>query len=133
MVTRRTLASAALAFTLSSGMLVPRAEAGDLVAFVSEGRPGEAWDHGYGAALSFGVFRLLVLEGEAARMPGASLSPDVERDMTSFTGSALLTLPAGVLRPYGGLGIGLFRETAGPVSETGVLRAWVVGLKLTLG
>lgn len=99
------------------------------MAFLSEGRPDEVWERGYGAALSFSLFRLLVLEGEAARMPALG----EERDMTSFTGSALLALPAGKLSPYAGLGVGFFRQTDGPESDTGTLRAWVVGAKLTLG
>jgi hypothetical protein len=103
--------------------------AGDITAFLSEGRPSETWERGYGAALSFSLFRLVVLEGEAARMPAAG----EERDMTSFTASALLALPAGKLTPYGGLGVGLFRQTDGPDSDTGTLRALIVGAKLTLG
>jgi hypothetical protein len=126
---RRRLLPACLALALLAPPIQGSARAGDIVAFVSQGRPDELWERGYGAALSFSLFRLLVLEGEAARMPAVGDG----RDMTSFTGSALLALPAGKLTPYAGLGIGLFRQTNGPDSDTGTLRAWIVGLKLTLG
>jgi hypothetical protein len=123
------MVSACLGAALLGPASGSRATAGDIVAFLSEGRPSAEWDRGYGAALSFSLFRLLVLEGEAARMPAVG----EERDMTSFTGSALLALPAGKLTPYGGLGLGMFRQTDGSDSDTGTLRAWIVGAKLTLG
>lgn len=126
---RRRIALTCLVLSQLGPASVSPAAAGDIVAFLSEGRPSEVWERGYGAALSFSLFRLLVLEAEAARMP--ALGDD--RDMTSFTGSALLALPAGKLTPYGGLGVGLFRQTDGPDSDTGTLRALIVGAKLTLG
>lgn len=105
------------------------ARAGDIVAFVSEGRPGEVWDRGYGAALSLSLFRVVTFEGEAARMPALGM----DRAMASFTGSALLSPPIGKLTPYAGLGVGLYRQTAGPDSATSALRAWIAGVKLQVG
>jgi hypothetical protein len=105
------------------------ARAGDIVAFVSDARPEELWEHGYGAALSFSFFRVATFEGEAARMPAIGDG----REMTSFTGSALLSPPIGKLVPYAGLGVGLYRQTASDTSDTDTLRVLVVGLKVGLG
>ena len=64
--------------------------------------------------------------GEAARVPGETS----DAGMTSFTASALLSPPIGGLIPYGGLGIGIFRQTLGSEADTGRLRALVLGVKL---
>src|SRR5262249_55863327 len=69
------------------------------------------------------------LEGEAARLPGDSSSIS----MTSFTGSALLAPPLKFLVPYGGLGFGIFRQSVGTLSDTGTLKAFILGLKFKLG
>ena len=53
--------------------------------------------------------------------------------MTSFMGSALLAPPVGIFTPYGGLGIGLFRQSLGTLSDTGVVRALVLGVKVKVG
>jgi hypothetical protein len=105
------------------------AQGGDIVAFLSDARPGALWEQGYGAALSFSFFRVATFESEAARMPAIGEG----RDMTSFTGSALLSPPIGKLVPYAGLGVGLYRQTADETSNTGTLRVLVAGLKLSLG
>jgi hypothetical protein len=52
--------------------------------------------------------------------------------MTSFTASAFLSPPIGGLIPYGGVGVGLFRQTLGSESDLGRLRALVLGVKLRL-
>src|SRR6185503_9868961 len=93
------------------------AAAGDVTVFVAKGRPPETWNRGYGATLSTSWFSILNLEGEVARIPG-SLS---ESSMTSFTASALLAPPVGIVTPYGGLGVGLFRQSLGPARDTGTL------------
>lgn len=105
------------------------AQGGDIVAFLSDARPGEVWERGYGAALSFSFFRVATLESEVARMPAIGEG----REMTSFTTSALLSPPIGKLVPYAGLGVGLYRQTAEDTSDTGALRVLVAGLKLSLG
>jgi hypothetical protein len=53
--------------------------------------------------------------------------------MTSFTGSVLLAPPVAFLTPYGGLGIGLFRQTLGTLSDTGTLRTTILGAKVKAG
>jgi hypothetical protein len=105
------------------------AEAGDVTAFVAFATPRETWGQGYGAALSSTWFGVLSFEGEAARIAGER----PEDTMTSFTGSALLAPPVGFLTPYGGLGIGLFRQSVGPDHDTGVLRCFVLGAKVKAG
>jgi hypothetical protein len=129
------------------------ARAGDVTAFVAFPRPSSNWDRGYGAALTSTWFNAISFEGEAARIPGKT----TDENMTSFTASALISPPVGSLTPYGGIGYGLFRQTAGSDSDTGRLqpygglgvgifreaiasdsdtgthRAFIVGAKLTLG
>ena len=105
------------------------ASAGDVTAFVALPRPSGTWERGYGAALSSTWFNVVTFEGEAARIPGTS----TDEQMTSFTASALLSPPVGALTPYGGVGVGLFRQTVADDSDTGRLRAWILGAKVKLG
>jgi len=100
----------ALIFMIS--MALPGlARAGDITAFVTLPAPTENWSRGYGATLSSTWFQVVNLEAEAAR-----LAP-----------------PIGVLTPYGGLGVGVFRQTLGSASDTGTLRAFILGAKVKLG
>lgn len=105
------------------------AQAGDVTAFVAVAAPVDSWGRGYGATLSSTWFSVLSLEGEAARFAGET--PD--STMTSFTGSALLAPPIAFLTPYGGIGVGLFRQTEGTNSDTGTLKCFVLGLKVKIG
>ena len=107
----------------------PTATAGDVTAFVTLPSPSEEWGRGYGAALTSTWFQVLHFEGEAARLQGEL--PDTA--MTTFTGSALLRPRVGLLTPYGGVGVGLFRQTVGSDSDLGTLRALIFGAKLKLG
>jgi hypothetical protein len=105
------------------------AGAGDVTAFVTLPSPSNVWDRGYGAALTTTWFQAIALEGEAARIPG-----DLgDSSMSSFIGSALLAPPLGPLVPYGGIGIGFFRQSVGTDSDTGTVRCFVAGLKLKAG
>jgi hypothetical protein len=105
------------------------AEAGDVTAFVALARPSSNWERGYGATLSSTWFQAINLEGEAARLPGETQ----DASMTSFTGSALLAPPIGPLTPYGGVGVGVYRQTLAGENDFGTLRALVVGAKLKIG
>ena len=105
------------------------ARAGDITAFVTLPAPTSTWGRGYGATLSSTWFQAVSLEGEAARLPGDS----TDTAMTSFTGSALLAPPIGIVTPYGGVGVGLFRQTLGAESDTGTLKAFILGAKVKLG
>jgi hypothetical protein len=105
------------------------ARAGDITAFVTLPAPTETWGRGYGATLSSTWFTALNLDAEAARLPGDR----TDAAMTTFTADALLAPPIGVLTPYGGFGFGVFRQTLGSISDTGTLRAFVLGAKVKLG
>jgi hypothetical protein len=105
------------------------AAAGDVTAFVAFPSPTDTWGRGYGAAISSTWFRILNFEGEGARLPGDS----ADASMTSFMGSALVAPPVGFVTPYGGLAIGLFRQSLGTLSDTGVVRALVLGVKVKVG
>jgi hypothetical protein len=107
----------------------PQAAAGDVIVFAALPSPTDTWSHGWGAAISSTWFRILNFEGEGARLPGDS----ADASMTSFMGSALVAPPVGFLTPYGGLAIGVSRQTLGPLSNTGVIRALVLGLKVKIG
>lgn len=116
---------------LGLGVLLAAApsRAGDVTAFVAIPSPTDRWNHGFGAALSSTWFNMVSFEGEAARIPGETM----DTGMSSFTASALLSPPVGALTPYGGVGVGLFRQTVGPDSDIGRLKAWIVGAKVKLG
>jgi hypothetical protein len=105
------------------------AQAGDVTAFVTFPSPSDVWARGYGAALTSTWFHVVALEAEAARMP----IEGAEGTMTSFSGSALLAPPVGPLVPYGGVGIGLYRQSLGTSADTGLLRCFILGAKLKLG
>jgi hypothetical protein len=105
------------------------AAAGDLTAFAAFGNPGDNWDTGYGAALSFGILPFVNLEAEAARVPIAL----ADSHMTSFTGSALVSPPTGNVSIYAGLGVGYYRQNLGGAEGSSVLTAIVVGLKARVG
>ena len=126
---RVTARAAALASALAAAGAASPAGAGDVTAFVALPRPSGNWDRGYGAALSSTWFNLVSFEGEAARIPGRR----TDQGMTSFTASALLSPPIGFLTPYGGFGIGLFRQNIASDSDTGQLRAFILGAKVKLG
>jgi hypothetical protein len=129
MHTLRRTASTGLATAVLAGLFSAAtrdAHAGDVTVFATFPSPSQNWQRGYGAALASTWFRVLTFEGEAARVPGET----ADRSMTSFTASALLSPPIGPLIPYGGLGVGLFRQTLGEASDTGRLRALVLGVKI---
>jgi opacity protein-like surface antigen len=105
------------------------ASAGEVSAFVGFPTPTDTWGRSYGATLSSTWFQLVALEGEAARVRGE----DPENGMTSFSASALLAPPIGFFTPYGGLGVGVFRQTAADDSDTGILRAFILGAKMKIG
>lgn len=107
----------------------PPAAAGDVIVFAALPSPTDTWDRGWGAAISSTWFRILNFEGEGARLPGDS----ADANMTSFMGSALVAPPVGILTPYGGLAIGVSRQTLGTLSDTSVVRALVLGVKVKIG
>jgi hypothetical protein len=97
--------------------------------FTARSQPSELWGSGYGAALSSTWFRFATFEAEVARMD----AKDADSGMTSFTGAALLTVPLAFVHPYGGLGVGLFRQTRIGDSDVGNLKAFILGVKVQVG
>lgn len=109
--------------------LAPRAGATELSVFVARASPADNWKSGFGGTLSTTWFRVVNLEAELARQT----EEFDDGGMTSFTGAALLAPRIGALRPYAGLGVGVFRQTLASRSDTGTLSAFVIGLKAEVG
>ena len=105
------------------------ARAGEVAVFVGEPSPGEEFGKAYGGSFSATFFRLVALEAEVARYPGIL----DEQGMTSFSTSAFLAPTIGFLTPYGGFGVGAFRQTLGPNDDNGTLTLFALGLKVRLG
>jgi hypothetical protein len=97
--------------------------------FTARSQPSENWGSGYGATLSSTWFRFATFEAEVARMDAKV----ADSGMTSFTGSALLTVPLAFVTPYGGVGVGLFRQTRVGDSDVGNLKAFILGAKIHIG
>ena len=114
-------------FVLSPALAVP-AHAIEVSVFLSEARP-EVWGTGVGGTLTTTWFKLVCLEAELARQPGVP----TDSSMTSFSASALLAPPIGPITPFGGLGVGIFRQSRGALRDNGTLKAFVLGAKLKIG
>jgi hypothetical protein len=108
--------------------LAPPAQALEAIVFLSDAQPS-VWGTGIGGTLSSTWFKLLAIEGEVARQPGQPLNSS----MTSFTAGAFLAPPVGAFTPYGGFGVGIFRQSRGVLRDNGTLKAFVLGVKLKLG
>jgi hypothetical protein len=113
-------------FVLSPALAVP-AHALEVTVFLSDARPS-VWGTGVGATLTTTWLKLLCLEAELARQPGLP----IDSSMTSFGATALLAPPIGPLTPFGGLGVGLFRQSRGSLTDNGTLKAFVLGAKLKI-
>jgi len=119
----------ALLLILLTLLAAPSAPAIEITLFLSRPAPTEVWKTGVGAAITSTWFHLLDLEGEAAKQPLES----GDGSLVSFSASALLAPPVGRFTPYGGLGVGLFRQTLVGSSDTGTLHCLVLGVKVKLG
>lgn len=130
-MSRRRLGLAATSIPLALlALLAPMpAYAGDITAFIASATPRDNWDQGFGGALTTNWFHVFSLEAEAARLRG----PRGDTGLTSLTGSAFLSPPIGALTPYGGMGVGLYRETQGSSSQYGTLKARILGAKVRVG
>jgi hypothetical protein len=107
--------------------------AGDVTVFVSTANPSEDWGGGWGGALASSWFEVLALEAELAWQSGDAAVDLDELKMTSFTASGLVAPPIGLVTPYAGVGFGLFRQSLGSESDTGRVRAFILGAKLSVG
>ena len=105
------------------------ARAAELTAFVGRPSPSEVWGKAYGATLTTTWFHLLALEAEGARHKGEF----EDTGMTLFTASAFLAPAIGRIVPYGGPGVGVFRQSIGSRSDTGTAVTFALGARLKLG
>ncbi len=105
------------------------ASASEITAFISKATPDDVWAAGVGGAVSISFFSMLHFEGEVGRQSGELAS----FKMYTLTGSVLVAPPTGKLVPYGGLGVGAFRQESGSLSDDGTHTALVLGLKVKLG
>ncbi len=102
------------------------AGAAELTGFLAVARPGETWAGGAGAAFGISFLQVLHFEAEVARMPG-----EIEdQSQWSAVGSALVAPSIGRLVPYAGLGVGGYRQKDRGLSDTGVVRNLVLGVKV---
>jgi hypothetical protein len=115
-----------LLFALVLTMPALPAAAGDLTAFATFPSPDETWDRGLGAAFATTWFGLAQTEVEVARIPGGN-----DASTSTVTASAFLAPKFGLIRPYGGFGVGLFRQTIGGSNDHGTVRTAALGAKLT--
>jgi hypothetical protein len=121
--------AAAAAIGAAFAGLPSKAAAGDVTLGYIGANPDEFWSGGYAIDLDIGFFNITSFEAEYAHQGGETEDSKVD----SFMASAFLTLPAGRLKPYGGLGFGVFREEIGPLSDTSTHGAFILGAKLSLG
>jgi len=88
--------------------------------------PGELWKVGYGGALSISLFN--IVGGEIEGIWQGSELPSTSH--FSLSAKAYIAPPFGTFVPYGGLGIGLYRESVPGSSDTGSMGLVFVGVKL---
>ena len=114
---------------LVAGLLlgsVETASPAELTVFASGAGPGETWSTGYGGMLTITLFNLVSgdLEGawQGSDLPSTSLF--------SLSAKAYVGPQFGRFVPYGGLGVGVYRESILNDSDTGTLGLFFVGVKL---
>jgi hypothetical protein len=100
--------------------------AAEATVFLSSADPGDAWKTGYGGALTITLFNIVGGEIEGFRQ--GSERPDTS--LFSLSGKAYIAPPFGTFVPYGGIGIGVYRESVPAGSDTGSLGLVFVGAKL---
>jgi hypothetical protein len=123
----RAVTLAAVSFLLLGGSARPAA-ALELTAFVSDARPA-LWGTGVGGTLSSTWFKVACFEAELARQPGVP----VDSSMTTFSASALLAPAIGPVTPFGGFGVGIYRQSRGDARENGTLKTFILGAKVKVG
>jgi len=114
---------------LATLAVAPPARAGEIALFIAEPRPTELLTKAWGGSLSGSFFRLFTFEGEFAKYPGIYEG----QGMTTFSAGGFLTPKVGAFTPYGGIGIGVFRQTWASDSDNGTLTLFALGLKYHLG
>ncbi len=98
----------------------------EITAFLSGASPGESWSTGYGGMLTITLFNIVGgdLEGawQGSDLPSTSLF--------SLSAKAYIGPQFGRFVPYGGIGVGVYRESVLGDSDTGTLGLAFLGLKL---
>lgn len=108
----------------------PSAQAAEATLFLTYSTPTDIWGLGVGGDLSFSFLKLWMFGVEGAHQR----SSNFDAPMNYLTVQALLVLPVKKLRLYGGLGAGLFYESASSASESdfGSLTALILGAKVRI-
>jgi len=117
----------ALAFSLF--MLAPRAQAGELGAFLTLPTPTDKWGTGIGFHLAFISLPFLQAGGEWARV-GAENSLI---SLSTYTAQAELNPPGMKIQPFVGVGFGAYRQPDGTSTDWGTLTALFGGLRIPIG
>ena len=102
------------------------AGAAEITGFAMGGKPGEAWDTGYGGMLTITLFTFA--NGE---LEGAWQGSDIpETTIVSGSAKAYLGIPLGPLVPYAGIGVGVYRESLPTQTDQGTSGMVFAGAKL---
>jgi hypothetical protein len=120
-----------IAFSLLFLSHAGQVSAGEITVFMSQDRPAEIWSYGQGCALTMRMFKVGLFEIEAARSSTKTGALTTTR-MTYFTGGAALAIPLPRITPYAGIGGGFFHQRRESVTDTGLLTAKLVGVRLRL-
>jgi hypothetical protein len=112
-----------------AGLAPGPARALEATAFLSRGSSGDTWGGGIGAALTSTWFKVVMLDAELARQRYDL----ADGGLLSFSAAACLAPSFGRLTPYAGFGVGLHRQTLGPLTDNGTLTSLVGGLRVKLG
>lgn len=103
-----------------------KASGAELTVFLSGASPGEAWGTGYGGIVTITLFNIVSgdLEGawQGSELPSTSFF--------NLSAKAYISPQFGRFVPYGGLGVGVYRESLPGTSDTGTLGLLFLGLKL---
>jgi len=98
----------------------------EITAFLSGASPGQAWGAGFGGMLTITLFNLVGGDVEGAwqgsELPSTSLF--------SLSAKAYIGPQFGSFVPYGGIGVGVYRESILGDSDTGTLGQVFLGVKL---
>jgi opacity protein-like surface antigen len=102
------------------------ASGAELTAFAMGGKPGEVWGTGYGGMLTITLFTFANGELEGAWQGGAI----PETSIVSGSAKAYLGIPLGPFVPYGGIGVGVYRESLPTLTDQGTSGMVFAGAKL---
>ena len=109
--------------------LGPRADAGDVGAFITLPTPTEAWRTGFGFHAAIFSLPFFQAGGEFAHM-GAE---DLLISISTYTAQAEFAPPSIKIKPFVGVGAGAYRLKAGDASDWGTLTSIFGGVKVPVG